>query len=268
VETQGGTELASIWMTGFAPAIDSSGNVFVVTGNGDYIKGKKDWGESVLKLPAKLGRVSSYFTPSGYSGLNGNDEDFGSGGVMLLPPVAGQTAPPLAVATGKSSILYLMNQNALGGLTSGDTGVLQSQPDGGGGVWGGPAYYNGPAGPVVFTQSSSDFLHGWTVATGSTPSLTKTLNGTSRGGYGGSLPIVSSNAATANTGLVWVVDRAQEPFSLEAYDAGVLGAPIYSAQIGTWSNTRQNNPFVTAMEANGRVYAPGYKVVQVFGLKQ
>lgn len=268
VETSGGTELASIWMTGFAPAIDSSGNLFVVTGNGDYIKGQKDWGESVLKLSPRLTRVESYFTPSSYGQLNNGDVDFGSGGVMLLPPVTGQTAPPLAVATGKSSILYLMNQNSLGGLTNGDTGVLQSQPDGGGGVWGGPAYYNGPAGPTVFTQSNGDVLHGWSVATGSKPSLTKTLNGTSRAGYGGSLPIVSSNGAAASTGVVWLIDRAAEPFSIEGYDASALGSPIFSAQIGTWSNPSQGNPFLTAMEANGRVYAPGYKVVQVYGLTQ
>jgi hypothetical protein len=268
VETSGGTELASIWMTGFAPSIDSSGNVFVVTGNGDYTKGKKDWGESVLKLNPKLTKVESYFTPSGYGNLNNGDTDFGSGGVMLLPPVSGQTAPPMAVATGKSSILYLMNQNSLGGLTNNDTGVLQSQPDGGGGVWGGPAYYNGPGGPTVFTQSSSDYLHGWTVATGSTPSLTKSLNGTSKAGYGGSLPIVSSNGATASTGVVWLINRAQEPFSIEAYDASALGAPLFSSQIGTWSNAGNGNPFLTAMEANGRVYAPGYLLVRVFGLTQ
>jgi hypothetical protein len=268
VETAGGTELSSIWMTGFAPAIDSSGDVFVVTGNGDYRKGQKDWGESVLKLAPKLSKVKSYFTPSDYAQLNNNDTDLGSGGVMLLPPVSGQTAPPLAVAMGKSSILYLMNQNSLGGLKPNDTGVLQSQNDGGGGVWGGPAYYNGPGGPIVFTQSGGSVLHGWAVATGSTPSLTKTLNGTSYAGYGGSLPIVSSNGATAGTGLVWLIDRAQEPFSIEGYDASALGAPIFSAVVGTWSNAGNGNPFLTAMEANGRVYAPGYKVVQVYGLTQ
>ena len=268
VETPGGTELASIWMTGFAPAIDASGNLFVVTGNGDYIKGKKDWGESVLKLPPTLNHVTSYFTPSGYGGLNNGDTDFGSGGVMLLPPVSGQTAPPMAVAMGKASILYLMNQNALGGLTANDTGVLQSQSDGGGGVWGGPAYYNGPNGPTVFTQSGGGPLKGWSVATGSTPSLTKTLQGTTGAGYGGSLPIVSSNGATANTGMVWLIDRQQEPFSIEGYDAAALGAPIFTAQIGTWSNAGNGNPFLTAMEANGRVYAPGYKVVRVYGLTQ
>ncbi len=266
VKTSGGTELASIWMTGYAPAIDASGNVFVVTGNGDFTKGAKDWGESVLKLPPSLDRVTTSFTTDSYVNWNNNDEDFGSGGVMLLPPVNGQTAPPLAVAMGKSSTLFLLNQDSLGGLKNNNKGALQSQYDGGGGVWGGPAFYNGPSGPTVLTQSGNDVLRAWTVATGSHPSLTLGNTGTSGGGYGGSLPIVSSNGATAGTGVVWLINRASEPFSIEAYNAVTLGNPIFTEQIGTWSNQGQGNPFLTAMEANGRVYAPGYKLVRVFGL--
>jgi len=266
IKLPGGTELASIWMTGFAPAIDASGNVFVVTGNGDFQQNGTDWGESVLKLAPTLKSVISSFTADDYNQLNNGDVDFGSGGVMLIPPVAGQTAPPMAVAMGKASTLYLLDQTALGGLTANDQGALQSQYGNGGGLWGGPAFWNGSAGPMVLTQTNDDWLRGWAVAAGSTPSLTNTLHGTTSAGYGGSLPIVSSNGATANTGVVWLIDRAQEPFSIEAYNAATLGAPIFTAQIGTWSNAGNGNPFLTPMEANGRVYAPGYKVVWVYGL--
>jgi hypothetical protein len=90
------------------------------------------------------------------------------------------------------------------------------------------------------------------------------MTGNSYGGYGGSLPIVSSNGA--GNGVVWLINRAQEPFSVEAYDASILGNPIFSAQVGMWSNAGQGNPFLTPMEANGRVYVPGYLLVQVYGL--
>ena len=266
IETPGGTELASIWMTGFAPSIDGDGNVFVVTGNGNFTIGAKDWGQSVLKLPPTLGSVKSWFTIADNRAFTEGDIDFGSGGVMLLPVVPGQSAPPMAVAMGKASVLYLLNQNSLGGIKAHDAGALQSQSGGGLGLWGGPAYYNGPAGPTVFTQTGSDLLHAWTVETGSTPALTYAASGTSYSGYGGSLPIVSSNGAAADTGVVWLINRAAEPFSIEAYDAVNLGAPLFSAQVSTWSNAGQGNPFLTPLEANGRVYAPGYKVVQVFGL--
>jgi hypothetical protein len=59
--------------------------------------------------------------------------------------------------------------------------------------------------------------------------------------------------------------RRSKPLELEAYDAVKLGAPIFSANAGTWSG---DDSFLTPMEANGRVYAPSEKMVMVFGLTQ
>jgi hypothetical protein len=262
----GELELASIWMTGFAPAIDDSGNVYVVTGNGAFNAGQNNWGQSVLKLPPTLNGVTTYFTPSAFAALNAKDTDFGSGGVMLLPAVAGQTAPPLAVAMGKSGVLYLLNRESLGGMQPNDAGALQAQSGGIGGLWGGPAFYNGPSGPTVFTQTTNQALRAWTLNANSTPSLIHSASGNSDGGDGGSLPIVSSNGSLANTGVVWLINRESNPFAIEAYDAVKLGAPIFTAQISLWSNPGHTNVFLTPMEANVRVYAPGFKVVQVYGL--
>jgi len=182
----------------------------------------------------------------------------------LIPTVEGQTAPPLAVAMGKSAILYLMNQDKLGGLKSGDKGVLQALRLGnsGGGIWGGPAYYGSPSGGLVYAQINDDVLRAFSVATGAKPALTQVATGTSAAGYGGSLPIVSSNAAAAGTAVVWLIHRGTT-VSLEAYDAVKLGAPLFSASAGAWSGS---NSFLTALEANGRVYVPAYKTVTVFGL--
>ena len=269
IETAAQTELASIWMTGFAPAIDPSGNVFVVTGNGNYdiAQNARDYGESVLKLPATLGQVADSFTPAAYASLNGSDVDFGSGGIMLLPPVAGQTAPPLAVASGKDAVFYLLDQGALGGEQANDAGALQATrlASTGNGLWGGPAYYDGAVGPLVYVQINGEVLRAFSVATGATPSLTQVAAGTSDAGYGGSLPIVSSNGAAASTGVVWLIRRGNS-VQLEAYNAVSLGAPIFAAGAGTWSNPSQQNAFLTPMQANGRVYVPAYKTVDVFGL--
>jgi hypothetical protein len=266
IENSSGYELASIWMAGFAPAVDSSGNVFAITGNGDFEKGNRDWGESVLKLPSTLQKVTSYFTPAAWQRLNNGDTDFGSGGVMLLPVVSGQTAPPMAGAMGKDAVLYLLDQNALGGLKTNDKGALQSQRLGGsgGGIWGGPAYYGGPSGGIVYAQINGDVLRGFSVNTGANPSLTQVATGTSSAGYGGSLPIVSSNGTTSGTGVVWLIRRGTTE-QLEAYDALSLGAPLFAANAGSWSNSAGNS-FLSPMEANGRVYVPAYKTVTVFGL--
>jgi hypothetical protein len=264
IEAPGPTELASIWMAGFAPSIDpQTGDVFVVTGNGDTSVHSKDWGESALALAPDLSKVVSHFVASGYNKLNRTDTDFGSGGIMLLPPVTGQTTPPAAVAIGKDAKLRLLNRNQL-------NSPLQTTRLGGfgGGVWGGPAYYTSPAnGPLVYVQVSGDVLQSFKAATTGTPGLTSFARGTSYGGYGGSLPIVSSNGATAGTGVVWLIRRSS-PIMLEAYNADSLGQPIFSANIGTWSNPSEANPFLTAMEANGRVYGLAYQAVTVFGLTQ
>lgn len=256
-------------MTGFAPAINDAGKVFVVTGNGAFTKdaGGKDYGESVLALSSRLTRVATSFTPYNYASLNDGDVDFGSGGVMLLPTVQGQPAPPLAVAIGKDAVLYLLDQDDLGGRKANDAGALQHQRLGGsgGGTWGGPAYYGSPSGGLVYVQIDSDVLRAFSVNTSATPSLTQAAAGTSHAGYGGSLPIVSSNGGAAGTGVAWLVKRGATE-QLEAYDAVNLGAPLFAANAGTWSNPGQANSFVTPLEANGRVYVPAYKTVTVFGL--
>jgi hypothetical protein len=268
IETPGATELASIWMSGFAPAIDGDGNVYVITGNGDLTRpAQKDWGESVLRLPPGLGRATGRFTPDTYGSLNAEDQDFGSGGVMLIPNPSATAGPQLAVASGKEATLYLLDRANLGGLKPDNSGALQAISLGavGSGVRGGPAYFNGPVGPTVYLQITDDVLRAFALTGGARPSLAQSAAGASVGAYGGSMPIVSSNGAAAGSGIVWIMRRTI-PMELEAYDAVRLGAPIYKAQIGTWSNTAQANAFLTLMEANGRVYAPAYKTVKVFGL--
>jgi hypothetical protein len=255
-------ELGSIWMAGFAPAIDEEGDVFVATGNGNTRAKSRDYGEAALKLTPTLSGVTDYFSPADSATLNRNDRDFGSGGVMLLPAVTGQ--PRLAVAMGKNSPLYLLDRDNMGKTAPNDAGALQAVAVPGSDYKGGPAYYAGPDGPYVYVQRDSSPLLGFSVSAGAKPQLTKRLQGTTIAGYGGSFPIVSSNGAVAGTGIVWLVRRAQT-VQLEAYDALHLGAPIYTAAAGRWLNTN-NNAFVSPLEANGRVYVPAYKTVTVFGL--
>jgi hypothetical protein len=264
IETPAGFKLATFWGGGFAPAVDTDGTLFGVTGNGNFSKGGKDWGESVLHLPANLKKVADFFTPDAYTRLNGADLDFGSGGVMLLPPVEGQTAPPLAVAMGKDAVAYLLSRTSLGKTKPGDTGALQALrvAGSGAGVWGGPAYFLSPTGGVVYYQNSGGPMRAFAVATGATPSITQFATGTTTSGQGGSTPIVSSSGSAAGTGVVWTIRRGN-PMTLEAYDAEHLGAPIFSAAAGAWTAGR---PFQTPMQANGRVYVPGSGTVTVFGL--
>jgi len=282
-----GASLAAIWMAGFAPAVDAAGNLYVVTGNGafDANTGGHDYGESALKVKSDLSQVLSYFTPSNYDGLNCGDGDFGSGGAMLLQP-GPEIGPPLLVAMGKNSTIYLLNASRLGGESSSDAGALQVINDSGNGLWGGPAFYSGPSGQFVYYQTGGDVLHAYRVnySVGAAP-LTRTApvaaataaprgpkaklvlssSGTSYAGYGGSTPVVSSNGQMPNTGIVWLVQRGSGNLYLEAYDALDVSTLLFHGNAGTWSNSA-NNGFVTPLVANGKVYVPSTNAVTVFGL--
>lgn len=256
-------ELSSIWMSGYAPAIDPDGNVYAITGNGYYNaeKGKKGYGESVLRLTGDLKKPKT-FTPAEWQSLNNNDTDFGSGGAMLIPMVEGQQAPPLLLAAGKSGTAYLLAANDLRGL-EGHKGYAPLQKISVGGCWCGAAYYAGASGGVVFYQGGG-VLRGYTVNVGATPSLTNFANGNSSSSGGGTFPIVSTNGSTPNTAVVWVIKRSNPNETLEAYNAATLGTPIFSGSAGTWSNG--SRAYLSPLVANGRVYAGSKDSVTVFGL--
>ena len=83
--------LGGVWHAGGAPAADQDGNVFLATGNGtfDADTGGVDFGDSLLRFaPPVKGQlpVLDFFTPYNQADLNAQDNDFGSGGPMLLPP--------------------------------------------------------------------------------------------------------------------------------------------------------------------------------------
>src|SRR5258707_3173821 len=79
-----------LWMSGQAPAADSSGNLYLSTGNGTVgtTVNRADpinRGESFLKL-TRSGvslNVASWFTPYNWQNLENGDVDLGSGGMLL-----------------------------------------------------------------------------------------------------------------------------------------------------------------------------------------
>jgi len=266
IEAAAGYELSSIWMSGYSVAIDPAGDVYAITGNGNYNlgKGMKGYGESVIALSPDLAKKPvGTFTPSNWQQLNNGDTDFGSGGAMLIPVVSGQQAPPMIIGSGKAGTAYLLDASHLAGL-EGQNGYQALQKLTTGGCWCGPAYYGGASGGIVYYQGSGDLLRAYSVATGSTPKLTQVAASSDGAGFGGSFPVISSNGTTAGTAVVWAVERGNPTEQLKAYDAATLGAPLFQANAGTWSNGSRS--YLTPLVANGRVYVPAAGTVTVFGL--
>lgn len=268
--------LTSIWMSGYGPSSEGSGNVYFVTGNSDpsgttYDKTKAvNLSESVIEISSTLNQIVSYFSPTDPNAnvayLDQNDEDFGSGGVMLLPKQPGSD-PNLAVAAGKAGIMYLMKTSSLGGENSSD--VLGEYSVGG--CWCGPSFFTGSDGIGRVVSSGGNNINVWKVQTSPKTSLVADPEFTSPSVSGyqdpGFFTSVSSNGTTSGSAVIWAVGRpynSTNDVTLYAFNAA-SGAQLYTGIAGNWPNTTGNANIVPTV-ANGKVYVASYKMLSIFGV--
>lgn len=265
---------SSIWMSGYGPAADDSGNILFVTGNSDYsgttYDGVTNIQESVIKEAPDLSSVLDLFTPSNWASLDEGDRDFGSGGVMILPDQPG-AIPHLAVAAGKDGRMFLMNEDSLGGYSSNSNNVLGTSLIGR--CWCGQSYFVDPADltPRVVTSGGAT-LEVWELQTSPSVALTKETSGTisSSGQDPGFFTSISSNGTT--NAIIWALARpisgSQPAITLYAFnpDAGGSTMPVlFQATAGSWVNMG-NNANLVPVVANGEVFVASYQQLQIFGL--
>lgn len=257
--------LTSVWMSGYGLAANSAGSVYFVTGNSDYsgttLNRKTNITESAAEMSSDLSTLQSVFTPSDWSGLDQGDVDFGSGGLMLLPPQSGNV-PNLAVAAGKAGTLFLLNAGRLGR----EIGSYNID----GGCWCGPSYYQGSDGTGRVVTSGGSTLDVWTVNINGQgiPSLSKTASaGITNGQDGGFMTTISSNGTTSGSAVVWALGRPinNNPayVTLYAIDPD-NGQQLFSETAGQWPYTT-GNANIVPVEANGLVYVASYQMLTIFG---
>jgi hypothetical protein len=131
-------------------------NLFFLTGNGTFdttlnekgFPNKGDYGNAFLKLSTtnnKL-RVADYFTMFDTVAESDRDEDLGSGGAVVLPPMTdakGKTQH-LAIGAGKDKNIYIVDRNDMGKFDPKDNSAIYQEVDGiFGGEWATSAYFNG-----------------------------------------------------------------------------------------------------------------------------
>jgi hypothetical protein len=274
--------MSTIWMSGYGVAADAIGNLYFVTGNSDFSGGTYDGvnniQQSVVKLSSDLMQIPSIFTPSGADSgvdtLDLHDDDFGSGGVMLLPDQPG-THPRLAVAAGKIGEMYLMDRDNLGGYNpAGANNVLGTYDIGG--CYCGPSYFAGADGVGRIVASGGAQITTWTVRTdvSTTLALEGTSDRLSTGQRDGFFTSVSSNGSDAGSFIIWAVSRPVDlsPAQVLLYafnaqpDNGRLTL-LYSGIAGAWENARGSANIVPVV-ANGYVYVASNKRLAIFGLTQ
>ncbi len=133
--TRSGSQ-GGLWNSGAGPALDTSGNLLLMSGNGPYNPATPnggDWGESIVKLSTSASALAvgdtntNSWTPNNWTNLNNGDQDLGGGGLLVLPDLpattaSGTTVPhtKLMMGGGKGAVLYLIDRSYLGGLGTGD----------------------------------------------------------------------------------------------------------------------------------------------------
>jgi hypothetical protein len=267
-----------IWMSGQAPAVDSSGNLYLSTGNGLVdTSGTLDRGESFLKLTPNGSKldVASWFTPFNWQVLENGDIDLGSGGLLLLPGTS------LAFGGGKEGVVYLVNRDNMGGLSgsdTGDTNIVQSFQVTTDQVHGGPIWWDGPGGPFSYIWPSSVHLQQYRfdrVAGMFTLPAFAQGSALAPNGQPGGILALSANGAKSGSGIVWAshqltgdANQSVRPGILHAYDAQNIGTELWnSQQLSTRDAVGNFAKFVPPTVANGKVYLATFSSrLNIYGL--
>jgi len=259
----------AIWSSGAGMAADSTGNIFLLDGNGDFdatlnssgFPANGDYGNAFLKLSTANGlAVADYFEMDNQAQENASDDDLGSGGAMVISQKDSTGKLwTLAVGAGKDGNLYVVDSANMGKFHPAANKIYQ-QLNGvlPGGIWSTPAafgnhVYYGPVGsPLLAFQFKNAKL------------LAKPLRTTNAFGYPGATPSISANGA--QNAIVWAVENTT-PAVLHAYNATTL-LEIY--QSNQAANGRDHfgagNKFITPTIAHGKVYVGTTTGVGVFGL--
>ena len=258
----------AIWETGDAPAIDSKGNIYVLTANGtfDAASGGKDYGDSFLKLSLEGNQLRpiDFFTPYDQQMLNVKDLDVGSGGAVLLPKQPGSHRR-LIVGEGKNAVLYLVNRERMGGFNpKGNPQVVQEISGNLNANFSTPAFWDGNLYLGPLNQPLQDFRlkDGRFSPTPSCETPNPFI-------YPGTTPAVSSDGN--KNAIVWALEDSGylsgKPTVLYAYDAKDISNELYSsAHDSSRENADPAVKFTTPTIAHGRVYFGTEDHLDVYGL--
>jgi hypothetical protein len=272
--------LGGFWMSGTGVTSDSNANIFIASGNGDFDTVNvpaRELGDTIMKLfnsgssPLSL---TDYFTPFNQSTLDGEDNDVGSGGVLLLPDQPGGF-PHELVEAGKQGTIYLVNrdQMTVGNLhfcqttcNGTDPQIVQEVQNQLGGMWSTPAYFNN----AVYFCGSGDHLKEFPLSIGLLATSPSATSGHAFN-FPGCVPVASGNGNT--NGIIWAIDASTYgtpslfglgPAVLYAYRADTLALLWNSSQSGT-DNAGNAVKFTVPTIANGKVYIGTETELDVYG---
>jgi hypothetical protein len=267
-----------IWQSGDGLATDASGNIFFVTGNGDFNANTNgpNYGDSFVKI-APNGAVLDYFTPFDQANMAAQDLDLGSGGTLLLPDQSGPH-PHLAISAGKNGTIYLVDRDNMGRYNaSNNNQIVQSLvnefPNGSfvTGNFKAPLYFNGS----LYFSADADHIKSFKMTNGLMSTSPTSQTALVPGYPGATLSMCSDGASD---GILWAVERIdfdpvggggpRAPGVLHAYDATNLGIELYNSSQAP--GLRDALDFAAkwsaALVANGKVFVATNGRLTVYSL--
>jgi hypothetical protein len=271
--TPNGSE-GSIWQNGTGIASDGE-SLFFLDANGSFettlnkkgFPNKGDYGNAFLRVSAKNNKlqVVDYFNMYNTVQESDDDQDLGSGGALVLPPMkdSSGTTRYLAIGAGKDQNIYVVDRTNMGKFNPNNDNAIYQEIDGvlGGGEWASCAYFDGNVyfGPVGNRLLQFQF----TKARLSTSPHSRSVASFT---YPGTTPSVSANGLT--NGIVWTIEHSNPDDVLHAYNAWNLANELYNSSQARHNRDRFGTAshFGTPMIVNGKVYVGTANSVAVFGL--
>ena len=237
---------ASLWMSGGGIAEDEAGSLYISTANGPF-DATSNWGDSVLKLGFNNNSITvlDSFTPFDQDNMAKKDLDLGSGGVALLPDQPGLN-PHLAVTSGKTGTIYLINRDSMGGYNPTDNSqIVQAIPGAIGLFDSVPVYWNNK----VYFAAQGDTVKAFALVNGMFSPATPVAQSFKYAQIG--VPVISSSENTG--GILWNIHNPVAPV-ISALDAGSLVELYNSVQKGTRDTLGMVAHFATPTVANNKVF--------------
>ncbi len=258
---------SGIWQdgAGLALGVDSAGGssyLFFGTADGtfDAASGGPDYGDSFVKMTTDLSSVEGYFTPYTQACMYANDEDYGSGGVVLIPANVVPTYPYIAVSGDKEGTIYVVDRASPGGYggsldclgVDSNVQTITGLPQ----IHNTPAYWNGylfiaPTQPGVFSR--------YTLSASCSPGPICTTPLQAKVDFpGGVTPSISVDGTNESTAIVWTIwnDRytvGGPAAVLYAFEPNALAVIYASDQCGTADVPGAAVKFSVPTVANGKV---------------
>ena len=246
-----------IWQAGGTPVVDPQGNLYVITGDGEFdaYDGGPDYGDTFLKLRFAGNdpiAPTDYFTPFDQREMDVENVDLGASGPIVLPDQSGQHSH-LLFGAGKNGSMYLINRDDMGHFQSSSNNqivqyiphVFPTKIHASAAYWRNSTFEWIYVGPVEGSLQAFPLSRGRLSPTAS--SQTPTVFG-----YPGALPVISSNGDS--DGIIWALENYSGV--LHAFDATNLSRELYNAkQAPNGRDAAEHGvQFYVPLVANGKVY--------------